>query len=62
MVSILTIFLGNPVHEMHLLMISTPMAVCYGLILETSKNKIIKEFLFLLAIGGYGLFLIGQTG
>ena len=62
LISILTIFFGHPLHEMHLLMVSIPMGLCYGLILETSTNKVVKEFMFLLAIGGYALFLIGFMG
>ena len=61
-VSTLAIFIGNPVHEMHLIMISAPIGLCYGLILESSSNKIVKEFIFLLALGGYALFLIGMIG
>ncbi len=62
LVALFSVFFGNPVHEMHLLMASVPIGLCYGLVLESSSNKIIKEFMFLLAVGGYGLFLLGLVG
>lgn len=62
LIAIFTVFFGNPIHEMHLLMVSVPIGICYGLVLESSSNKILKEFMFLLAICGYGLFLLGLVG
>lgn len=62
LIALLAVFFGDPIHEMHLLMASVPIGICYGLVLESSSNKILKEFMFLLAVGGYTLFLLGVVG
>jgi len=49
-VSILSIFFINPISEKHLLILSIPLAIVSGLVMEGNKNRVVKEFVFLLLI------------
>ena len=50
----------TPVHaESQLMMISLPLAIIYGLYLESKDNSILKEFFFFMAIALYGIFMSG---
>ena len=56
--SIFTIFLMSPLQQPHLIIVSIPIAISLGLLLESKNNSVIKEFLFLLGIGVYVGFLL----
>jgi len=58
-IALFTIIFGKTLNEAHLIMVSVPIALCYGLYLESKNNKILKEFFFVLAIGIHVIFLIG---
>lgn len=45
-----TLFMNPLIPEAHLLLISTPLAILLGLLLEAKTNSVIKEFVFLLAV------------
>jgi len=51
---ILLFFINNG-HEEHMLIMSTPIAILAGLIFESRDGYIVKEFLFILFIGLFGL-------
>lgn len=57
--SLFSVFLMYPIKESHLMMISLPISITIGLVLEHKDNSIVKEFSFLLAIGAFAAFLLG---
>ena len=58
LISVLSIFLMHPLSESHLLMLSIPISITMGMVLEHKSNRVIKEFLFIVALAGYGFFLL----
>lgn len=59
LMSIFSIFLANPLQMEHLMMVSIPLTISLGLVLETKSKSVVKEFIFLLAIGVYFGLLFG---
>lgn len=52
------LFIGVPTNE-HLILISLPIGLLGGLILESKENAIVKEFVFLSFIGLYVVLVLG---
>ena len=58
-ISLLSLFMIDPIKESHLMLLSLPISITIGLVLEHKDNSLIKEFCFLLAIGAYAAFVLG---
>lgn len=59
LLAVFTIFFMKDLGEYHLLIVSAPLAVLSGMIMEAKQNSIVKEFLFLILIAIHGAFILG---
>jgi len=56
LVSVLSLFLVNGISIQHLLIVSVPIGILGGLLMETKPNSLIKEFIFLLLVAAFLAF------
>ena len=59
LLSFFSIFLMKNLGESHLMILSIPLSILTGLIMETKNNSVVKEFIFLILIAVHGAFILG---